>query len=133
MLAPEGDPNNAALDANPSHNPNLGLNNPAYFQPGNFNESYNFSGDNGFEQSAFYAASQLAFNGPVIIVAEAGLPSRSPITGAGHAGELLAGRPRGQPIGRRRQRVRPVQHDARLPGRVRPEDAGRIAVRAEPG
>ncbi len=81
VLAPEGDPNNTALDANPSHNPNLGLNNPAYFQPGNFNESYNFSGDNGFEQSAFYAASQLAFNGPVIIVAEAGLPSRSPITG----------------------------------------------------
>ncbi len=80
VLAPEGDPN-SPLSANPSHDPNLGLNNPAFFQPNNFNESYNFSGDSGFEQSAFYAASQLAYNGPVVVVAEPGLPSRNPVTG----------------------------------------------------
>ncbi len=82
VLAPEGNPTNGALDANPTHNPNLGLNNPAYFQPGNFNQSFDYSGDGQYEQSAFYAASQLAFNGPVVIVAQAGLPSRNPLTGA---------------------------------------------------
>ncbi len=81
VLAPEGDPNNAALDANPTHNPNLGLNNPLYFQPGNFNVAYDRSGDGQFEQSALYAASQLAFNGPVVVVALPGLPSRNPVTG----------------------------------------------------
>ncbi len=80
MLAPEGNPN-SPLASNPTHNPNLGLNNPAFFQPGNSNLSYDFSGDGKFEQSALYAASQLAYNGPVVVVAEAGLPSRSPITG----------------------------------------------------
>src|SRR5262249_55684336 len=66
---------------NPNHDPNLGLNNPAFFQPNNFNRSYDYSGDGSFEQSAFYAASQLAFNGPVVVVAEPGLPSRDPVTG----------------------------------------------------
>ncbi len=81
VLAPEGDPTNTALAANPTHNPNLGLNNPAFFQPGNYNPLYNYSGQTGFQQSAFYAASQLALLGPVVIVAEPGLPSRNPITG----------------------------------------------------
>ena len=81
VLAPEGDPN-SALAANPTHNPNLGLNNPAFFQPGNFNSAYDFSGDGKYEQSALYAASQLSYNGPVVVVLLPGLPSRNPITGA---------------------------------------------------
>ena len=80
VLAPEGNPN-STLASNPTHNPNLGLNNPAFFQPANFNSSYDFSGDGKYEQSALYAASQLAYNGPVIVVAEPGLPSRNPLTG----------------------------------------------------
>ncbi len=35
-----------------------------------------------YQQSAFYAASQLADNGPVVVVALPGLPSRNPVTGA---------------------------------------------------
>ena len=80
VLAPEGNPS-STLATNPTHNPNLGLNNPAFFQPANFNYSYDYSGDGKFEQSSLYAASQLAYKGPVIVVAEPGLPSRSPITG----------------------------------------------------
>jgi len=96
VLAPEGDPTNSALDANPTHNPNLGLNNPAYFQPGNFNVAYDRSGDGKYEQSALYAASQLSYastytnaqgqtvvqlGGPVVVVALPGTPSRNPLTG----------------------------------------------------
>ena len=87
VLAPEGDPNNATLDANPTHNPNGGLNNSLYFQPGNFNVAYDRSGDGKFEQSALYAASQLSYasayslGGPVVVVALPGLASRNPVTG----------------------------------------------------
>ena len=63
VLAPEGNPN-SSLASNPTHDPNLGLNNPAFFQPSNSNLSYDFSGDGKFEQSAFYAASQLAYKRP---------------------------------------------------------------------
>jgi hypothetical protein len=81
VLAPEGDPN-SALAANPTHDPHLGLNNPAFFQPGTFNLTDDLSGDGKYEQSALYAASQLAYTGPVVVVAEPGLPSRNPISGA---------------------------------------------------
>ena len=80
VLAPEGDPT-SALASNPNHDPNLGLNNPAFFQPSNFNVSYDRSGDGKYEQSALYAAQQLSYNGPVVIVAEPGLPQRNPTTG----------------------------------------------------
>jgi hypothetical protein len=79
VLAPEGNP--ATAPANPTHNPNGGLNSPTFFNQSSFNTEFDFSGDGKFEQSAFYAASQLAFNGPVVIVALPGLPSRSPTTG----------------------------------------------------
>ena len=82
VLAPEGDPNSTTVDVtNPTHNPNLGLNNPAFFQPSNFNVAYDRSGDGKFEQSALYAAQQLSFSGPVVVVAEPGLPQRNPTTG----------------------------------------------------
>ena len=80
VLAPEGNPATAPL--NPTHNPNGGLNSPTFFNQSNFNTEFDFSGDGKFEQSAFYAASQLAYNGPVVIVALPGLPSRNPTTGA---------------------------------------------------
>ncbi len=86
VLAPEGNPSTAP--ANPSHNPNGGLNSTTFFQPGNFNTAYDFSGDGLFEQSALYAASQLTYasaysaGGPVVVVALPGIPQRNPITGA---------------------------------------------------
>ncbi len=98
VLAPEGDPT-SPLAANPTHNPNLGLNNPAFFQPGNFNTAYDFSGDGKFEQSALYAASQLAYNGPVVVVALPGLPSRNPVTGAVTEASFSLVAPAGNPSG----------------------------------
>ena len=94
VLAPEGDPSTAP--ANPNHSISGGLNSTTFFQPGNFNTSYDFSGDGKYEQSALYAASQLSYDtglpeypggptqlgGPVIVVAEPGVPQRNPITGA---------------------------------------------------
>jgi hypothetical protein len=82
VLAPEGNPN-SSLAANPTHNPNLGLNNPKFFNPGALASPnpYDFSGDGLYEQSALYAASQLAFNGPVVVVALPAIPQRSPVTG----------------------------------------------------
>jgi large repetitive protein len=80
VLAPEGNP--ATAPANPTHNPNGGLNSSIFFNQTDFDTEYDFSGDGKFEQSAFYAASQLAYNGPVVIVALPGLPSRNPVTGA---------------------------------------------------
>jgi large repetitive protein len=85
VLAPEGNPNTAP--ANPNHDPNGGLNSTFFYQPGNFNHAFDFSGDSKFEQSAFYAASQRSFvsafsaGGPVVVVALAGIPQRNPITG----------------------------------------------------
>ena len=79
VLAPEGDP--ATAPANPNHNPNGGLNDSSFFNQSNFNLKYDLSGDGKFEQSALYAASQLAYNGPVVVVALPGLPSRNPVTG----------------------------------------------------
>ncbi len=97
-LAPEGNP--ATAPPNPTHDPNSfeadgvtlntglgGLNSTFFYQPGNFNQAYDFNGDGTFEQSALYAASQLTFvsqyssGGPVIVVAEAGIPQRNPNTG----------------------------------------------------
>ena len=133
VLAPEGNPN-SSLASNPTHDPNLGLNNPAFFQPGNFNPSYDFSGDGKFEQSALYAASQLAYNGPVVVVAVPGIPSRNPITGPGDPGELLAGRPGGQHDRCRRQRVGPVRTRRWSSRPARPlKLQNAVAVRAEPG
>ena len=39
VLAPEGNPN-SALASNPTHDPHKGLNDPGFFQPGNFNLTY---------------------------------------------------------------------------------------------
>ncbi len=86
MLAPEGNPSHGA-PANPTHDPNGGSNSTFFYQPGNFNHAFDFSGDGKFEQSALYAASQLSFvsqfsaGGPVVVVALAGIPQRNPLTG----------------------------------------------------
>ena len=85
VLAPEGNPNTAP--ANPTHDPNGGLNSVFFYQPGNFNQAFDFSGDGLFEQSALYAASQRTFasqfsaGGPAVVVALAGIPQRNPSTG----------------------------------------------------
>ncbi len=91
VLAPEGNP--AIAPANPNHDPNGGLNSSIFFQPGNFNQAFNFSGDPQYERSALYAASQLSFassvpfdgnpqlGGPVVVVALPGIPQRDPVTG----------------------------------------------------
>ncbi len=89
VLAPEGDPSTAPNNSTgaTAHNPNGGLNSVFFYQPGNFNQAFDFSGDGLFEQSALYAASQLSFvsqysaGGPVIVVALAGIPQRNPVTG----------------------------------------------------
>ena len=77
-LAPEGDPNTAP--ANPTHDPNGGLNCSQFFLSG-FNSQYDRNGNGVFDRSALYAASQLAFRGPVVVVALPGTPQRNPITG----------------------------------------------------
>lgn len=69
VLAPEGDPSRSS-----------NLNDPANFLNG-FNKAYDRNGDGQFEQSAFYAASQLAKLGPVAIMALAGTSQRNPVTG----------------------------------------------------
>jgi hypothetical protein len=85
VLAAEGNPSTAP--ANPTHDPNGGLNSTFFYQPGSFNKAFDFSGDGVFEQSAFYAAYQRTFasafssGGPVVIVALAGIPQRNPVTG----------------------------------------------------
>ncbi len=91
VLAPEGNPLTAPNNQN--HNPNGGLNSTFFYQPGNFNQSFDFSGDGVYEQSALYAASQLTFpenasplgvpqlGGPVVVVALPGIPQRNPLTG----------------------------------------------------
>jgi hypothetical protein len=77
-LAPEGDP--ATAPPNPNHDPNGGLNSSQFFLSG-FNPIYDRNGNGRFDRSALYAASQLAFNGPVVVVALPGTPQRDPITG----------------------------------------------------
>ena len=77
-LAPEGDPNTAP--ANPTHDPNGGLNSSQFFLSG-FNPQYDRNGNGVFDRSALYAASQLAFRGPVVVIALPGTPQRNPITG----------------------------------------------------
>src|SRR5271157_1439857 len=70
-LAPEGDPSTAP--ANPNHDPNGGLNSSQFFGSG-FNPQYDRNGDGMFERSALYAASQLAYRGPVVVIALPGTP-----------------------------------------------------------
>ena len=87
VLAPEGDPNAMSQQYpgepatyNPNHDPNGGLNSSQFFLSG-FNPAYDFSGTGSFERSALYAASQLAFRGPVVVIALPGTPQLNPITG----------------------------------------------------
>ena len=77
-LAPEGDPNTAP--ANPTHDPNYGLNSSQFFLSG-FNPAYDRNGNGVFDRSALYAASQLAYRGPVVVIALPGTPQLNPITG----------------------------------------------------
>src|SRR5262249_58130085 len=59
VLAAEA--NEDTAPANPGHDPNGGPNSTFFYQPGKFNNAFDFSGDGKFEQSAFYAASQRSF------------------------------------------------------------------------
>lgn len=77
-LAPESNP--ATAPANPTHDPNGGQNSSQYFLSG-FNSAFDRNGNGRFDRSALYAASQLAFRGPVVIIALPGTPQRDPITG----------------------------------------------------
>jgi hypothetical protein len=77
-LAPEGDPTTAP--ANLGHDPNGGLNSSQFFLSG-FNPIYDRNGNGRFDRSALYAASQLAYRGPVVVVALPGTPQRDPLTG----------------------------------------------------
>ncbi len=86
-LAPEGDPNAQSQQYpgqlatyNPNHDPNGGLNSSQFFLSG-FNPAYDFSGTGSFERSALYAASQLAYRGPVVVIALPGTPQFNPVTG----------------------------------------------------
>ncbi len=86
-LAPEGDPNAASQQYpgqlatyNPNHDPNGGLNSSQFFLSG-FNPQYDRNGDGVFDRSALYAASQLAYRGPVVVIALPGTPQQSPTTG----------------------------------------------------
>ena len=77
-LAPEGDPNTAP--ANPTHDPNGGLNSNQFALSG-FNPNYDRNGNGRFDRSVLYAASQLAYTGPVVAIALPGTPQRNPTTG----------------------------------------------------
>ena len=129
VLAPEGDPN-SSLAANPTHNPNLGLNNPNFFNPGALPSPnpYDFSGDGLYEQSALYAASQLTYARQYPTSWRSGhrrcLAGHSPAQPGHwrhHAGRLRASGTRRQQRRRdQRQRLGAVQHDPGLRGRARP-------------
>ncbi len=75
-LAPEANP--ATAPANPTNDPNGGLNATSNFF--NFNSAYDFNGDGHFDRSALYAAQELSAKGPVVVVALPGIPhaTRSP-------------------------------------------------------
>ena len=77
-LAPEANP--ALAPPNPTHDPNGGLNDSRFFLSG-FNPNYDRNGNGRFDRSVLYAASQLAYKGPVVVVALPGTPQRDPITG----------------------------------------------------
>ncbi len=80
VLAPQAAPN--ALNSGTLNNgdPNGGLNSPVNYGTG-FNPAYDRAGLGQFEPSAFYAASQLALRGPVVIIALPGVPQLDPNTG----------------------------------------------------
>ncbi|MDR3620298.1 MAG: S8 family serine peptidase, partial [Paludisphaera borealis] len=77
-LAPESDPTLAP--PNPFHDPNGGQNSTQFFLSG-FNPNYDRNGNGQFDRSVLYAASQLAYTGPVVAIALPGTPQRNPITG----------------------------------------------------
>ncbi|OJW22580.1 MAG: hypothetical protein BGO49_00940 [Planctomycetales bacterium 71-10] len=77
-LAPEGNP--ATSPENPFHDPNGGLNDASNFLSG-FNPNYDRNGNGRFDRSVLYAASQLAYTGPVVTIAIPGTPQRNPSTG----------------------------------------------------
>ncbi|AMV39418.1 Ig-like domain-containing protein [Planctomyces sp. SH-PL62] len=76
-LAPEAAPGS---DLNPGRDPNGGLNSASNFLSG-FNPNYDRNGNGRFDRSVLYAAQQLAYTGPVVIVAIPGTPQRDPLTG----------------------------------------------------
>ncbi|SIO62070.1 Subtilase family protein [Singulisphaera sp. GP187] len=76
-LAPEVDP--GAIPANPTHDPNKGANDPSNFF--NFNSNFDRNGDGHFTRSALYAAEQLSYRGPVVVVALPATPTLDPVTG----------------------------------------------------
>ncbi|MFO0954058.1 MAG: hypothetical protein U0835_23465 [Isosphaeraceae bacterium] len=76
-LAPESP---APGPDNPTHDPNGGRNSSQFFLSG-FNAAYDRNGNRRFDRSALYAASQLAYRGPVVVVALPGTPQRDPISG----------------------------------------------------
>ncbi len=81
VLAPQAAPNALNESTLDNGDPNGGLNSAVNFLSG-FNPQYDRAGIGRFARSAFYAASQLADLGPVIIVALPGTPQTNPITGA---------------------------------------------------
>ena len=80
VLAPQAAPNSLNDGTLNNGDPNGGLNSSVNFLTG-FNPEYDRAGIGQFARSAFYAASQLSANGPVVIVALPAIPQRNPITG----------------------------------------------------
>ena len=83
VLAPQADVNSlpaAAQATLDNGDPNGGLNDTSNFT--DFNPNDDKADIHQFARSAFYAASQLAMVGPVVIVALPGTPQRDPVTGA---------------------------------------------------
>ena len=80
VLAPQAAPNSLNDGTLNNGDPNGGLNSSVNFLTG-FNPEYDRAGIGQFARSAFYAASQLSANGPVVIVALPAIPQRNPVTG----------------------------------------------------
>src|SRR5262249_37748674 len=80
VLAPQAAPNSLNSSTLNNGNPNEGLNSSVNFLSG-FNPIYDRAGIGRFARSAFYAASQLSSNGPVVVVALPGTPQLNPVTG----------------------------------------------------
>lgn len=91
-LAPEVNP--SQIPSNPTRNPNLGANDPSFFF--NFNSSFDRNGDGRFTRSALYAAEQLSYRGPVVVIALPGTPELDPVTGQTITKSFVLQAPAGQ-------------------------------------
>ena len=130
-LAPEGNPNTAP--ANPTHDPNGGLNSSQFFLSG-FNTAVRPQRQRRLRPVGPLRRLATGVPGPRRGRRPAGHAPAQSDHGRGHPADLRApGAGRVQPGHQQRQRLGPLRHDAGLRPRVDAQVAERVALRAEPG